>query len=345
MSSVTRIEQIFNWEFSEKMPIRSVRKNRSRKSLNTYLGVDGGGTKTQAVLFDEERKVIGEGFSGASNPLRVGVETAVTNIFQATDAACDAANKSRGDVVAATFGLAGVRRADLRQRIRERLAQNLKIETVEVVTDAEIALFGTTLGKAGVVVIAGTGSICYGCNEAGETAIAGGWGPIAGDEGGGASIARRGLQAIAKSSDGRGEFTKLSDAGISYFRTSTPENLLIAIYAPQMDNAKIAGFARLVVETAQAGDKVAVEILREAGLELGLAVNAVVGKLKLKNKKIPIGRVGSIFRAGELITDSLLEIVHPFAPKAYLAEPLLQPGSAAAQMAFETYRKAESRKL
>jgi N-acetylglucosamine kinase-like BadF-type ATPase len=326
-----------------KMPTRSSEKKRPRKSLNTYLGVDGGGTKTQAVLFDESRNVIGEGYAGASNPLRVGVETAVAAIFQAVDAACDAANKSRGDIVAAAFGLAGVRRADLRQRVRERLARTLGIKSVEVVTDAEIALFGTTLGKAGVVVIAGTGSICYGRNEAGETAIAGGWGPIAGDEGGGSNIARRGLQAIAKASDGRGAHTRLSEAGADYFRASTPENILVAIYTPQMDNAKIAGFARLVVETAQAGDTVAVEILKEAGVELGLAVNAVIEKLKLEKKTVPIGRVGSIFRAGALLTDSLLETVHRTAPKAYLAEPLLQPASAAAQMAFKMFTKAEKR--
>ncbi|MGI8789100.1 MAG: BadF/BadG/BcrA/BcrD ATPase family protein [Pyrinomonadaceae bacterium] len=323
------------------MPMRSAKTKHSPKSLNIYLGIDGGGTKTQAVLFDEQRNAIGEGFAGASNPLRVGVETAVANIFLAIDAACDAANKSRGDVVSAAFGLAGVRRTDLRERVRERLSQKLKIKSVEVVTDAEIALFGMSLGKAGIVVIAGTGSICYGRNAAGKTAIAGGWGPIAGDEGGGATIARRGLQAIAKSLDGRGEPTKLSEAGTNYFRTSTPENLLVAIYSPQMANAKIAGFARFVVETAQTGDKIAVGILREAGIELGLAVNAVIEKLNLKMKKIPIGTVGSIFRAGALITDSLLKTVYRAAPKAYLAEPILQPANGAAQMAFENYRKGE----
>jgi len=325
------------------MPIRSRQSKHLPKSHNLYLGVDGGGTKSQAVLLDEEKRAIGEGHSGASNPLRVGVETAVSNIFQAIDAACDSANKSRGDIVSATFGLAGVRRVDLRQRVRERLAQKLGINLVEVVTDAEIALYGTTLGSPGVVVIAGTGSICYGRNEAGETAIAGGWGPIAGDEGGGATIARRGLQAIAKASDGRGKLTKLSEAGVEYFRTSTPENLLVAIYSPQMDNAKIAGFARLVVETARKGDKIAIEILNESGLELGLAVNAVIKKLNFETIRIPIGYVGSIFRAGELITDSMLETVHRFAPKAYLSEPLLQPAQAAAQAAFETYHKGGKR--
>jgi len=306
---------------------------------NLYLGVDGGGTNTRAVLLNEEKLMIGEGSAGASNPLRVGVETAVSNIFSAVDAACDEANKTRSDIVSAIFGLAGVRRVDLRQRVRERIAQNLEIKKIEVVTDAEIALYGATLGKAGIVVIAGTGSICYGKNEKGETAVAGGWGPLAGDEGGGASIARRALQEIAKATDGRGNRTRLSEAGIDYFRTSSPENLLTAIYTPQMDNAKIAGFARLVVETAKEGDKIAVEILREAGFELGLAANAVIKKLNLQRGKVPIGYVGSIFRAGELITSSLLETVHSLAPKAYLAEPILQPAIAAARVAFDVYKK------
>jgi N-acetylglucosamine kinase-like BadF-type ATPase len=239
---------------------------------------------------------------------------------------------NRGEIVSAMLGLAGVRRADVRQRVRERIAQRLGIKSIEIVTDAEIAFYGTTLGKAGVVIIAGTGSVCYGKNEQGEVAIAGGWGPLAGDEGGGISIARRGLQAIAKASDGRGRPTKLSAAGTNYFRTSRTENLLTAIYAPQMDNAKIAGFARFVVETAQAGDIVAIDILSEAGLELGLAANAVLKKLKLNRKKIPIGYVGSIFQAGPLITDALLEIVHQSAPKAYITEPILQPGNAAAHL-------------
>lgn len=316
-----------------------VKKSRRARSHNLYLGVDGGGTKTHAVLFNEDGQFIGEGFSGASNPLRVGVETALTNIFQATDAACDEANESRSDIVSATCGLAGVRRGDLRQRLRERIADQFGIKSVEVVTDADIALFGTSLGKAGVVVIAGTGSVCLGRNEKGETAIAGGWGPIAGDEGGGISIARRGLQAIAKALDGRGEPTELSEAGKTYFRASSAENLLIAIYAPQMDNKRIAGFARLVVETAGTGDKIAAEIMSEAGAELGSAVNAVIEKLRLKRNKFPVGLVGSIFRAGNLITDSLIQTVHEIAPKAYLSEPILQPGNAAAQMAFENFQK------
>ncbi|MFN3330268.1 MAG: N-acetylglucosamine kinase, partial [Pyrinomonadaceae bacterium] len=174
---------------------------------NLYLGVDGGGTKTQVAIINGKKKVIGEAFSGVSNPLRIGIEKAVNNIFLAIDRACDEAGRSRSDIVSIECGLAGVRREDLRQTIRKLIIERFRIKTVEVLTDAEIALYGTTLGKEGLVVIAGTGSVCIGQNAKGEKFTAGGWGPLAGDEGGGAGIARRALQAIATASDGRGKPT------------------------------------------------------------------------------------------------------------------------------------------
>jgi len=313
---------------------------RLKKSPNLYLGVDGGGTKTQIVLLDEEKQTVAEGLAGASNPLRVGIETAVANISAAVDKACDAGGKNRGDIVSATLGLAGARREDLRQRVRESFNRTFQLKRVEVYTDAEIALYGATFGRAGLVIIAGTGSICIGQNDGGERATAGGWGPLAGDEGGGAGIARRALQAIAKASDGRGKLTRLSEDAIEYFRAGRLEDLSVAIYAPQVDNARIAGFARFVIEAAQAGDEIAIEILREAAGELALAANTVVHALKLERKKFPIARFGGIFRGGDgLITKPFMEKIQPFAPKAFLLESLLSPAAAAARMAFENFNK------
>ncbi len=311
-----------------------------KKSQNLYLGADGGGTKTQIVLLDEEKQLVAEGLAGASNPLRVGIEAAVLNISAAIDKACDAGNKNRGDIVSATLGLAGVRREDLRLRVRESFSRSFGLKKVEVFTDAEIALYGAALGKAALVVIAGTGSICTGQNERGMRATAGGWGPIAGDEGGGAGIARRALQAIAKASDGRGKPTKLSDVAIEYFRAGRLEDLSVAIYAPQVDNARIAGFARFVIEAAQANDEIALYILREAAGELALAATTVIHELKLERKKFPIAQVGGIFRGGDgLITEPFMEKVQTIAPKAFLIEPFLSPAVAAARMAFENYHK------
>lgn len=313
----------------------SPKNGRKRKSPLLFLGIDGGGTKTNAALMNAAEEVVAEGAAGPSNPLRVGVETSVTNISKAIEAACDEGGLSRGDIVAATLGLAGVRRQDIKERVRESFVKRLGIRKVTVVTDAEIALFGTTFGKPGLVVIAGTGSICLGKNEKGELAISGGWGPLAGDEGGGVGIAQAALHRVAKASDGRGIPTALSAKASEYFRASGPENLIVAIYSPQVDNTRIAGFARLVVETALKGDTIAIEILEEAGIELGLAASAVLKKLKLEDQKVPIGCVGSIFQAGEILTRPMIENIHRTAPKAILTKPQVAPSHAAALMAIK----------
>ena len=148
------------------------------------------------------------------------------------------------------------------------------------------------------------------------------------------SLRKEALHAVAKASDGRGIATVLSDRASEYFRASGPENLIVAIYSPQVDNTRIAGFAKCVVEAAQDGDAVAVSILQEAGAELGLAACAVIQKLGLANKKIPIGCVGSVFKAGVLLTNSVLQTVHTLAPKAFLTEPQMPPAQAAALMAL-----------
>ncbi len=225
------------------------------------LGVDGGGTKTRAIITDARQRVLGEGVAGPSNPLRVGIGNAASAVREAIDAACAKAGVQRSDIVAAEIGLAGVRRGDLRLRMREALS-GLGIHSIEVVTDAEIALFGATEGEPGLVIIAGTGSVCCGLNAQGKHLCAGGWGPLAGDEGSGSWIARRALQAMARAIDGRGTETVLGDAACSYFNVATTDDLLIAIYAPGMTNDRIAGFGKRVIEAAQSGDRVAREIVR-----------------------------------------------------------------------------------
>jgi N-acetylglucosamine kinase-like BadF-type ATPase len=110
--------------------------------------------------------------------------------------------------------------------------------------------------------------------------------------------------------------------------------LIVAIYSPQVDNTRIAGFARFVVEAAQEGDAVASTILQEAGSELGLAACAVIDQLGLRRNKVPIGCVGSVFNAGEILKRPMIETIHTIAPKAFLTEPSMLPAHAAALMAM-----------
>jgi N-acetylglucosamine kinase-like BadF-type ATPase len=307
----------------------AVRRLRSRQVV---AGVDGGGTKTHAVVMDHEDRILGEGLAGPSNPLRVGITQAAAAVRESLDRACAAAGVRKTDLVAVQIGLAGARRKELRARMEEALG-NLNIREIEVVSDADIALFGATNGAPGVVVIAGTGSVCCGINARGRRARAGGWGPIAGDEGGGSWIARNALRSIAYASDGRGPETSLTAAACSYFHVSTADDLSTAIYAPTITNERIAGFAKPVIEVAKASDQVARGIISDAGKELGVAAVAVIRKLKMEQERFQVAYVGGVFAAGELVLDPLRQEVNRFAPKAYLGPPHFGPAIAAARMA------------
>ena len=307
---------------------------RRLRSLNAVAGVDGGGSKTQVVVMDSEYRVLGEGTAGPSNPLRVGIANAAAAIREAIDKACSSAQVRRTDIVVAQIGLAGARRQELRARVREALS-NLGIGEIEVVSDSDIALYGATDGEPGLVVIAGTGSVCCGINARGKQMCAGGWGPLVGDEGSGSWIARQALRAIARASDGRGPETALTSAAIAYFHITTADDLSTAIYAPTITNERIAGFGKHVVEAAKARDRIAREIVAEAGIELGIAVAAVIRNLKMERQRFQVAYVGGVFAAGELVLGPLREEVHRIAPSAYMAPPRFAPAIAAARMARE----------
>ena len=299
------------------------------------VGVDGGGTKTLAVIMDLNAKVLGEGTAGPSNPLRVGISNAAACVREAINKACEAAHVRRSDLVAAEIGLAGVRRHEVRARLHEAL-HGTGIPEIVVVGDAEIALYGVSEGEPGLIVIAGTGSICCGINARRKEACAGGWGPVAGDEGGGSWIARRALRAIAHSVDGRGPLTSLTNAASSYFHVSNPQDLSTAIYAPSITNERLAGFGKQVIQAAKAKDRVAKAILAEAGSELGLAANAVIRNLKLENETFQVGYVGGVFNAaGEMVLSTMRTEINGVASKAFLAPPRFIPAVAAARMALE----------
>ncbi|MFN2512722.1 MAG: BadF/BadG/BcrA/BcrD ATPase family protein [Pyrinomonadaceae bacterium] len=312
--------------------VLTARRLRSRTAV---VGVDGGGSKTHAVIVDANERIMGEGTSGPSNPLRVGIARAAAAVREAIDKACEAAQVRREDILAAQVGLAGARRTELRERVREALS-NLGIADLEVVGDADIALYGATDGEPGVVVIAGTGSVCCGVNARGKRNCAGGWGPVAGDEGGGAWIARRALRAIAHASDGRGPKTSLMTAACAYFHVTSPEDLSTAIYAPTMTNERLAGFGKQVIEAAKAKDPVAREIVAEAGRELGLAVEAVIRNLKLEPERFQVAYVGGVFDAGgDLVLGPMSERILQIAPLAFVAPPRMSPSLAAARIARE----------
>ena len=105
-----------------------------------YLGIDGGGSKTQAVITDAEFQIVGEGRSGASNPHRVGFKEAAANIVLATELALKEAGLQLADIAAACAGIAGISHPIHYHTMKDALDDSLALDKLELVTDARAAL-------------------------------------------------------------------------------------------------------------------------------------------------------------------------------------------------------------
>lgn len=320
---------------TESTSLPRVREKSSGSSQKYLLGIDGGGTKTHAVITDSTRRILGEGFSGAANPLRVGLADAVTHVDQAVAEACAQAGIELGDIDSACAAIAGINHPIHYHTMKDALDEALRIAGLELVTDARAALEGALDGKPGIVVIAGTGSIALGINEAGQQARAGGFGPTLSDEGSGYDIARRALQAVVSAFDGRSPATLLTDLVCKKLSVASPADLPGVIYNSDSEPVDIAPLAELVCEAAVEGDGVAREILSGAGRDLGRLVGSVIEKLGLASCAFRIACVGSVFRSGDFVLASLRESIAYVAPRAEIGPPLYPPALGAAQLAQE----------
>jgi N-acetylglucosamine kinase-like BadF-type ATPase len=298
-----------------------------------FLGIDGGGTKTHAVITDSECRIVGEGFSGAANPLRIGLDEAVLHIGQAVADACAQAGIEPGDIDAACAAIAGINHPIHYHTMKDALDEALQVGGLELVTDARAALEGALDGKAGVVVIAGTGSIAIGVNSDGRTARAGGFGPTLSDEGSGYYIAQRALKAVVSSFDGRSPETTLVERICNRLGVAYPSDLPGVIYNSDSEPVDIAPLAELVDEAAREGDEVARQILTAAGRELGRLATSVIDKLGLKSSAFRVACVGSVFRSGEFVLDPLREAVSRVSPNAEIGPPLHTPAIGAVKLA------------
>jgi N-acetylglucosamine kinase-like BadF-type ATPase len=303
-----------------------------------FLGVDGGASKTAALVTDESGEPLGDGLAGPSNHLRVGIETAARNIERAVNKALVAADVTSREIVWAYCGIAGADHPAHRQEVVDSLSIFFPRGNFTVDNDARIALTGAVGYGGGIVVIAGTGSVAFGRNEEGDEWRAGGWGPILGDEGSGFGIARDALAAILRAYDGRGPATRMTDMLREEWNMK-PEDVPRFVYAPTTHTDDIARFGKLAIEAAEAGDEVALKILNEGGRQLGDCVVAVGRRLNMRDTAFPVSYTGGAFSAGPLLLDPMREVILAAAPKATIAPPEKTPVQGAAMMAMRAYRE------
>ncbi|HHY44254.1 MAG TPA: hypothetical protein GX512_00895 [Firmicutes bacterium] len=242
-----------------------------------YLGVDGGGTSTEACVMDHRGNVLGTGRGGPSNINYVSEDELVDSIRTAVTESLRLSGISLHDITGTCLALAGAG-DDNPRRIRRAVSLFFGDCPFAIVEDTHSALAAAHGEGDGIVVIAGTGSNCFGARN-GRYASAGGYGALLGDEGSAYSIAIRGLRTVMRAFDGREPSTPLTDLFLSAAGVTKPRDLIHRTLA--MDRTEIAALSQVVFKAAdELRDKGAMEILRaEASLlvELVCAVARNLG--------------------------------------------------------------------
>jgi len=262
--------------------------------VKLFLGVDGGQSGTTAVVGDESGRVIGVGRGGPCN--HVGKAEGRAKFLNAVGGCLRESGFGGAHFEAVCMGFSGGAE-DKDAYVRELI----HAEHYLITHDAAIALTGATAGEAGVIVIAGTGSIAFGRNAQGKMARAGGWGYVFGDEGGGFDLARQALRSALREEEGWGPKTRLRADLLNATCASSANDLLHRCYTDEYPRERVATLSRLVDEAARAGDAVALEILHAAAQQLAVIAGAARGQIFSAGEPCRVCYIGGVFRSETLL--------------------------------------------
>lgn len=283
------------------------------------VGVDGGGSKTRALVADGELRVLGAGVAASSNVQVVGLDGVAAAVGTAVAAALEAAGAPPDRVAATCLGLAGVGRAEQRALVEARLTGAFGRAPLRVVTDLEPVLAAGTPAGWGVAIIAGTGSSCLGRAPSGPPLRVGGWGHLLGDEGSGYDLARRTLALATRTADGRAEAASILRATLAYYDLTSADGLVARAYTNTAP-ASVASLARPVVALAEAGDPDARALLDESAAALALL--AVTAARRLGLVTAPVALAGGLLGASPYLRARLATTLAPaLAPVTFVDDP------------------------
>ena len=301
-----------------------------------YLGIDGGGTATRALLCDERGRVLGTGTGGVANHLHAGWEGAAESVRLAVAAARTMAGLAPAPCAGVFLGMAATASDEARRRWRNtalELGLAAAPEAIGVDHDIRIALAGGLAGRPGIALIAGTGSSCYGRNAAGATWQAGGWGSILDDGGGGYWLGLRAVGAAIRGDDGRGPATALREHVLVRLGVANLREIVTRLHDGTLVRHEMARLAQDVMACAAEGDAAAQELLTRGAGELATMVRAVAQKL------FPATAPEIILAGGTATAPQFSPIIHAAVaqavPSARVVAAELPPVAGAALLALE----------
>lgn len=274
--------------------------------MNYAVGMDGGGTKTAVTIVNGQGTAIRSFVSGPINyngQDEESVRRSLEEIFRTIEETCGGLENCSRVCIAA----AGVSNPSVVPKLTS-LARECGFEgELTIVGDQEAALVGAHEGTNGIILIAGTGSICCGRNEAGETHRAGGCGYLIDDEGSGYSIGRDLLAAVVRMHDGRLPPTAIAPLVFERLKTDSVQELVAFAHHRNTNKRDIAALASLLSDACDAGDSAALAIARRSAESLRELVAPVANKLGLQRGNLALA--GSVLLRNRYVREELLSLL------------------------------------
>lgn len=300
--------------------------------LSYLLGVDGGGTKTKALIADTEGRIIGQGNGGPANILFDEFDIVCSSIMGAITEALACAEISGEQVIRGTFGIHVSE--DMLSKYLKELLPNCEYYFLE---EGLISFASGSDKSHGVALVAGTGSFAWGRDMKGKVVFSGGGGAAFSDEGSGYELGREALRAIGKMCDGRGRKTLLASKVFNYLGCTSFDGVLSYVYGKQDSRSyrfRIAALAPIVLEVALEKDFLACQIVSDAASELELLAVSCARKLKLY-RDIDVVLTGGVLRHGGPLLDALLRRLKISMPQNKLIVPKIEPAAGAIALAVQ----------
>ena len=275
------------------------------------LGLDGGGTKTRAVIAHGD-EVLARIEGGSIKRLRVGTEAAEANLRKLLEEVFAAAGITTVD--AASAGIASASLPGVCEWITDVL-HDFGIKNCEVVGDEVIALEAAFQGGPGILQIAGTGTNCIGRTASGERESVGGYSSTLGDEGSGYWIGLHGVRQALHAYD-RGEPTMILDrVGAVWGTTTLAELVHVGNEVPGPD---FSALAPIISQSAEEGDPAATRVLLQAAEDLAESILLVRHKLRQRHgltEEVPVAYTGSVLAKMGIVRTRLTELLKAAAPQ------------------------------
>ncbi|WP_297518940.1 N-acetylglucosamine kinase [uncultured Clostridium sp.] len=261
--------------------------------MNYIIGVDGGGTKTEAVAYDLEGNVLKVSLKGFANLLN-NKEEALKNIHDSIKDLTD--EYGMESLKGLYLGIAGSETAENTKLIKDMADKFL--DTAIVMNDGELALKAMLEGEDGILTIAGTGSISFGVK--GDNRIrCGGWGHLLGDEGSAYKISIEAIKRMIFENDNNLEKSALTEKSMEHLKISSADEVIPFVYSATKD--EVAKLAPVVSILAEAGDEISIAIMNAEGLALAKTTENTYKKLGFD--KCSIGLVGGVIRKSKIVRE------------------------------------------